>query len=58
MRHATYIGPNEQYKGATAIIRKGKSRGKVLVQFDDIKKFPQKSHDWTEFLEKHWKAKE
>lgn len=49
----TYIGPTKAYKGETALIRKGK-RGKVLVQFDNMKDWPYKAHGWHEFLAKHW----
>lgn len=53
MKHGTYIGPNEKYKGEGTLLRRGK-RGKVLAQFDNIEKLQEKAHGWHEFLSKHF----
>ena len=49
-----YVGPEIEYKGATAIARPYTS-GTVLVQFDDIDKFGYLGLNWHEFFASDWK---
>ena len=54
MMHGTYIGPNPLYRGQTALIMPGVGKKKVMVQFDDMKRFFKLAHSWSQFQSKHW----